>query len=114
MAQRSTTWTINNATASDFNLQSVNLAHGVWASNPPQVIKSGARATFTAESSGFATGDEGSVTYSVSGGNYVFYFNNPFIGQVGYTVTNPSGFDNQTSQQTGNDQVLSSRCFSIG
>jgi hypothetical protein len=114
MAQRSTTWTINNATSSDLNLVSSPLAHGIWSSNPPQVIKSGAKATFVAESDGFATGDEGSVTYSTSGGNYVFYFNNPFIGQDGYNVTNPTGLDNQTVQQSGNDQVLNTRCFPIG
>lgn len=110
-ASRSTTWTINNATESDFNLVSANLVHGVWANNPPQVIKSGRSVTFKGESDGFMTGVEGTVIYSIPAGQYTFYFDNPYIGGDSYKVTPPNGYDDSTTQTTGNDQVLSTRCF---
>jgi len=114
MSSRSTTWTITNATDSDFTLVSADLDHGVWADAPANIIPAGGVATFRAESNGFATGDEGTVTYKLPAGNYVFYFNNPFVGSDGFSVANPPGYDNRTSQSTGNDQVLNSRCFKVG
>ncbi|SCX27936.1 hypothetical protein DSM25558_4335 [Agrobacterium sp. DSM 25558] len=110
-AARSTIWTITNATDSDWSLSSSTLNHGVWASNPPQTIKAGATASFTAESNGVATGDEGTVVYSFSGGSASFYFDNPFFGSDDYTVAVPPGYDQNSNQQTGNTQVLTTRVF---
>ncbi|WP_437620663.1 hypothetical protein [Sorangium sp. So ce1151] len=113
MAARSTNWTITNATASDLSLSSSKLDHGVWARNPPQVIKPGQTATFCAESDGMMTGDEGTLTYASPDGDFVFQFNNPFLGTDGYGVRCPDGYDHKTHQQTGNDQTLSTRCFKV-
>lgn len=110
-ATRSTAWTITNATDSDWTLLSSNLNHGVWATNPPQTIKSGATGTFTSESNGFATGDEGTVVYSFSAGSVSFYFDNPFIGSDDFSVNTPPGYDQKSNHQTGNTQVITSRVF---
>lgn len=112
-ASRSTTWTVANATKFDWSLSSKNLDHGVWASNPPQVISAGKSGSFKAESDGFMTGDEGTVVYSSNDGDFQFYFNNPYIGGDDYNVTVPPGYDHKTNQTTGNDQVLNTRCFAV-
>ncbi|TWB09188.1 hypothetical protein FBZ89_1453 [Nitrospirillum amazonense] len=111
MAARSTTWTILNATAFDFTLVSATATGGVFAVSAPNVIKSGESGSFRAESDGFATGDEGTVIYSIPDGHFSFYFDNPFIGSDDYSVTPPPSYNASTSETTGNDQVLSSRCF---
>ncbi len=112
-AARSTSWTIVNSTKSDWTLSSSNLDHGVWASNAPTVIKPGKTASFRAESNGLMTGDEGTVVYTSPDGEFRFYFNNPYVGGDDYRVDTPDGCDHKTNQQTGNDQVLSTRCFFI-
>ena len=113
MATHSTTWTIANDTAANWTLHSSNLAQGVWKSSPPQTIANGAKASFTAESHDPMTGDQGSVVYTpvltpVPLANVVFSFDNPSIGTDSYTVLVPSPFSEQTTQQTGNNQVLTS------
>lgn len=114
MSARSTTWTITNATDSEFNLVSATLDGGVWATAPSKVIPAGGTASFRAESNGVATGDEGTVVYSIPAGEYSFYFDNPFFGSDGFSVTTPAGYDDNTTQVTGNDQILTSRCFKVG
>ncbi|MFT3772567.1 MAG: hypothetical protein QM820_44820 [Minicystis sp.] len=113
MATRSTTSTITNATSSDWTLSSARLDHGVWATNPPNIVKAGSTFSFRAESDGLATGDEGTVIYTCSDGDFQFYFDNPFLGTDGYAVNCPDGYDQRTIQQTGDDQTLTTRCFKI-
>jgi hypothetical protein len=114
MATRSTTWTITNDTAANWTLHSASLAYGVWKSSPPQTIGNGAKVSFTAESHDPMTGDQGSVVYTLVLAptmpltNFVFNFDNPYIGTDSYTVLVPGPFSEQTTQQTGNSQVLTS------
>ena len=113
MATHSTTWTITNSTAANWTLHSASLARGVWKSRPPQTIANGATVSFTAESHDPTTGDQGSVVYTpdrtpVPLANFVFSFDNPSIGTDSYTVLVPSSFNEKTTQQAGNNQVLTS------
>lgn len=67
-----------------------SLSHGVWTPNrvPPQRIDAGTQVTFEAESQGFATGVEGSITFQVSGyGSVTLSFDNPFSGSNSGNVT---------------------------
>lgn len=110
-ASRSMAWTITNATSAVWTLTSSDLLHGVWSDNPPKSVPSGKTISFKAESNGFMTGCEGTVAYTSDDGEFVFYFDNPFIGGDSYSVTTPHGFDHKTNQQTGTQYVLTSRCF---
>ncbi|MGK3964223.1 hypothetical protein WMF38_08625 [Sorangium sp. So ce118] len=113
MAARSTKWSVTNATNSDLVLSSSKLDHGVWTDGPPQIIKPGENAYFRAESAGMMTGDEGAVVYTIPHGEIVFYFNNPYFGTDEYEVKCPGGYNHKTSQQAGNDQTLTTRCFKV-
>ena len=112
-ATHSTTWTITNNTAANWTLHSASLAQGVWKSRPPQTIANGAKVSFTAESHNPTTGDQGSVVYTpdrtpVPLANFVFSFDNPSIGTNSYTVLVPSSINEKTTQQAGNNQLLTS------
>ncbi|KAH6884876.1 crystal protein ET79 [Thelonectria olida] len=91
---RSTKVTIINNLPFDLVLQSDNLDHGEWTQSlsPPQLIQAGTSASFQAESAGFATGDQGEVTYSSDAGNFTFRFDNPFSGSNEYSDSVPNGY----------------------
>ncbi len=112
-ASRSVSWTVTNGTSNAWTLVSSDLNHGILGNNPPKSIGPGQTASFSAESNGLMTGCEGTVTYASDDGSFAFYFDNPYIGGDDYKVTTPNDFDQKTSQQTGNDYVLNTKCFKI-
>jgi len=89
MAARSTHVTLENE-AGRLNLRRTNLEldHGVWKDQPPQLI--GNRAEWESESDGFLTGTEGRVTYLIEDvdenriGELRLHWDNPFVGSNSY------------------------------
>ncbi|ETK32824.1 hypothetical protein [Microbispora sp. ATCC PTA-5024] len=97
---RSTHITINNYTFCTLVKVSSSLKHGIWSAGlqPPATIPAShtlfvpVSVTFQAESSGFLTGDEGTVVYKATncedpgknGRQVSFYFDNPYIGYNTY------------------------------
>jgi hypothetical protein len=86
--------------AGRFNLRKTNdsLDHGEWTSKPPDLI--GNRGEWESESSGFATGTEGSASYQIENdtgaviGNLDVHWDNPFAGSNSYSQSvNPQATD---------------------
>lgn len=103
---RSTNVTIINKLGYDLVLESSNVSHGIWTQglNPPKLISANSQATFQAESAGFMTGDEGSVSYSnPSVGTFNFTFDNPFSGSNSYGETAPAGYVSIRSGGSGDN-----------
>jgi len=65
MSARSVTATLINKTNQSLTLIGSKLVHGTWSENqtPPSEIPAGGQGNWMAESNGFATGVEGTVTY---------------------------------------------------
>ncbi|MFF5962097.1 hypothetical protein [Streptomyces luteogriseus] len=69
----------------------MNLSHGVWAVKPPLMI--GDSGEWVSESSGLATGTEGSVTYQIEDidgvrvGEMRIHWDNPFVGSNEYDAS---------------------------
>lgn len=110
-ASRSLTWTITNATKYAWTQTQSELNHGIWVKNPPKVVPPGGHITLQSESNGLMTGCEGTVSYSSTVGDFVFYFDNPYVGDDSYTLTVPDEYDHATTQTTGNQYKIVSRCF---
>lgn len=72
-----------------------SLSHGIWTHEPPLRIEAGAKQTWESESSGFATGTEGEVTYDIqvvagqSDGTAHFHWDNPFVGSNSFDEATP-------------------------
>ena len=73
---------INNVTSHPITKVGDNFAHGGFGSSLPKLqIAPFTTDVFAVESSGFATGVEGSCTYRVEGvGDFLVGFDNPFVG----------------------------------
>ncbi len=85
----------------------------MWATAPSKVIPAGE----PPRSGGVERrrdGRRGHGRLLDPGREYSFYFDNPFFGSDGFSVTTPAGYDDNTTQVTGNDQILTSRCFKVG
>ncbi|MFB9478724.1 GDSL-type esterase/lipase family protein [Streptomyces filamentosus] len=91
-AARSTGVSFVNRTGCDLTLEFHALSHGIWSAAPPELILREQGAAWASESSGLATGTEGTVRYVTqnclepSDGNrqIQLHWNNPFIGSNGY------------------------------
>ena len=107
-AQRSVQVTFNNQTSQALELNSANLAHGIWGSQPPQTIPPNSSANWESESQGFMTGVQGDVIYSFQNASSTLVtlnWDNPFVGSGTYTGngTNPSYSVNPDLVQDGNN-----------
>jgi hypothetical protein len=94
-AQRSVQVTFNNQTSQVLQLNSANLAHGIWGIPPPPIVVANSSVTWESESQGFMTGVQGDVIYSFQSQSSTLVtlnWDNPFVGSSVYTgtVNNPS------------------------
>ncbi|CAG7563198.1 unnamed protein product [Fusarium equiseti] len=91
---RSTFATIIKNTSLELDLQKNSIDNGEWSDGqyPPSSIAPNNQGTLQAESTGFMTGDEGSVTYGSDAGVFSFTFDNPFVGSNSYNETFPDGY----------------------
>lgn len=115
LLDRSTTVTIQNGSLKQLLYDSQSLQHGEFGSSPPTIIPAGAGngvdygvSSFEAESDGFATGDEGTVTYRYDDGTtFALYFDNPqTTGNVyGCNIggTNPKDYTCTFGDGSGNN-----------
>jgi hypothetical protein len=96
MADRSTQVTLNNRTPLNLSRTYANLDHGIWTNNvlPPENIPPQEPSSWEAESDGFMTGVQGTVTYKLEGvGDVVITWDNPFQGSNSYTKSAPTGYE---------------------
>ena len=111
MAARSVTIIVDNTTDVALTGANSNLDHGIWGTNPPARIEAGATATWEAESSGVATGTEGSVDYTLelglgSTGKVHVHFDNPFVGSNSYDQSAPAAYTlNRVGDGSGEDST---------
>ncbi len=82
--------------------------HGIVTHNPPSRINPGDFGELFAESSGVATGTEGSVTYRIDGasGDVRFGWDNPFVGDNSAGGSAPSGFSVVMTGDKGNRTLV--------
>lgn len=96
MAARSTQVTLNNTTPLNLFRTYANLDHGIWPNSvlPPENIEPQEASSWQAESDGFMTGVQGTVTYKLDGvGDVVITWDNPFEGSNSYTNSAPKGYE---------------------
>src|SRR5262245_41298410 len=88
MAARSVRMRVFNLTSASFQFAGSNVDHGEITAPPPQTVAPGQLAEWRAESSGIATGTEGSVDYSIEGhqGRLHFGWDNPFVGNTFFDI----------------------------
>lgn len=110
-ASRTVVWKITNATNEALVLSQKVINHGVIKDELPSEIAAGDTLTVNAESDGFMTGTEGTITYSGKSGDFIFYFDNPYIGSDDYSVTLPVNYDKISHAESGNDYVITTRIF---
>lgn len=97
MAARSVTIVFDNTTDVPLTFAKSQRDHGIWGTDPPNRIEPGATNVWEAESSGVATGTEGSVDYALdlgvgTTGTVHVYFDNPFIGGNSYDQSAPDAY----------------------
>jgi hypothetical protein len=89
-----------------------SLSHGIWTSQPPGRIEAGTTGSWESESSGFATGTEGEVTYNIetgpgqTSGSAHFHWDNPFIGSNSYDEAVPVGYKADRSGGDGDNATV--------
>ncbi|MFG2909755.1 Crystal protein ET79 [Kitasatospora sp. NPDC048286] len=113
-ADRSTKVTLSNSTGSGLTKTWEKLDHGCWTNDmlPSDYIPNGKSASWQSESCGFATGTEGSITYTLAdGGEVKLHWNNPYWGSNGYSCDVPDGY---TCSRSGGSGDNASTTFSIG
>jgi hypothetical protein len=81
---RSTTIVLIDQSGTGLFFISSNLDHGIWTAgcdpSTTKIIPNGQRISFSNQSNGFATGDQGSVVY------FIINWDNPFTGSDSYGV----------------------------
>lgn len=107
MAYRSFYIEVINLTGIDLGLREKSLSHGIWGNDdrdtPPEEIPSRSKGIVHAESQGFDTGTEGSVSYGSPDGDFKIYWDNPAVGSNSFGVQVPSGYDKTYSSISGNN-----------
>lgn len=111
MSARSVKATFVNTTNLVLTLQSDQLVHGEWATQPPGTIGPNSQGEWEAQSSGTLTGVEGTVAYNVGQGqnqSVSTYFDNPYVGSDVFTdmVTPNTAFSCAATSSGGNDAVV--------
>lgn len=107
-ASRSVAAKLENATQETLHQTTTTLSHGVWTAKPTGQVKPGATAAWSSESSGFMTGTEGAVEYSIEGATPTcrLTWNNPFIGSNTVTATAPPGYKVTHTPMTGSNTAV--------
>jgi hypothetical protein len=110
MSARSMRITVHNTTDATLNLATPisdndsNLSHGAWTVPPPVAIPPNSNGTWEAGSFGFMTGVEGTIKYLAdAGGEFSFYFDDPFSGSNEFTVSCPTWATAQYGDISGNN-----------
>lgn len=85
---------IENRTDKPLLGSDVTTSHGKITTKPPTTILPGQTGRLVSESDGVATGNEGSVRYTLEGvpGTASFHWDNPFVGSNSFDSSAPSGF----------------------
>ncbi len=85
MSAREVHITVINVSNTELQVESKTyLNHGEWITTPTNVPNNGMAVNFRADSDGFATGVEGTIYYSVPGGELQMYFDDPYAGADGF------------------------------
>ncbi|MFC8797841.1 hypothetical protein ACFT2C_08910 [Promicromonospora sp. NPDC057138] len=108
MAARSYLIQLTNLTGLALRLdpEKTELIRGRWTDAPPDVIGNSSTAHFGSESDGFMTGTEGRVTYTSSSGDFLIYWDNPFVGADETSVQTPPGFTASKEDSGGDNATL--------
>ncbi len=113
MSARSTQIFIHNETEYKLEKTEESLPHGEWGhaggQRPPQMIPAHAVAEIGSDSSGVATGTEGSVRYRIEdgkGSSLYFHWNNPFEGRNKYHQFTDNDFEIFHTDGKGNNAVV--------
>lgn len=107
MAARSSVIIFNNQTPQNLTLSAQGLSHGIWATPPPPNIGPNGSATFEADSDGFMTGVQGTVTYQAAGSQAInLDFDNPFVGSSSYSGGAAVEYALSTSVNGGNNATV--------
>ncbi|MCB9422585.1 MAG: hypothetical protein H6667_22475 [Ardenticatenaceae bacterium] len=96
MAARSVNVSFTNKSDVALILGDTSLLHGEWTTEPPARIEAGQTISWRSESSGVATGTEGTAYYDIEGlgitSRSLFHWDNPFIGSNSYSEVTPETF----------------------
>ena len=96
MAARSVSVSFTNKSDVVLVTGGTSLLHGVWTTEPPARIEAGQTVAWESESSGVATGTEGTAYYDVEGlgigSRSLFHWDNPFVGSNSYSEAFPETF----------------------
>lgn len=110
MAARSYWIQVTNYTGDALQLdrEKTELVHGTWSDGgtPPSTIANAGSGSFGSESDGFMTGTEGRATYSNSTGEYVIYWDNPYVGADETSVQTPPDFTATKEDSKGDNATL--------
>ncbi len=107
-AARSVHVIIKNNTEHNMTFASGKAQHGIVTQKPPHSIPPGGIGELFAESNGFATGTEGSVTYGINGigGTATFSWDNPFVGSNSANGSAPPGLKVEQIGNKGNRTLV--------
>ncbi len=108
MAARSYLIQLTNLTGLTLQLdtEKTELIHGEWTVPPPDTFGSPLTGNFGSESDGFMTGTEGQATYTSSSGDFVIYWDNPYVGSDETSVQTPPGFTSTKEDSKGDNATL--------
>ena len=107
-AARSDRIIIKNDTDRTMIFVSGKAQHGIVTTNPPSSIAAAGVGVMFAESSGIATGTEGTVTYRLDGvpGEVSIHWDNPFAGSNSANGSAPAGFKVEQIGDAGNRTLI--------
>lgn len=107
MAARSVDVSFTNKSDVVLVLGNTSLLHGEWTTEPPARIEAGQTVSWRSESSGVATGTEGTAYYDIEGlgitSRSLFHWNNPYIGSNSYSEFTPETFKASRSGGSGDN-----------
>jgi hypothetical protein len=112
MAARSYWIQVTNYTGQTLQLDRsrTDLPHGQWSDDgsdyPPQTIDNPDTGKWGSESDGFMTGTEGRATYTSSAGDFVIYWDNPYVGADETSVQTPPGITATKEDSKGDNATL--------
>ena len=109
MAARSVSVSFTNKSDVALLLAGTSLLHGEWTTEPPARVEAGQSVGWESESSGVATGTEGTAYYDVEGlqGNpasrTLWHWDNPYVGSNSYSESVPETFKSSRSGGGGDN-----------
>jgi len=119
-AARSFHITVQNLIGREWTRTKFGLGGGIWSDNgsavPPEKIPPArldndgdlapGMIKFESESNGFATGTEGTTSYTSNKGNITISWDNPFAGANGFGVAVPAGYVAEHTPIGGNNAYV--------